>query len=132
MPEIMAGVMIITIMGATGAVNVLKQVEGSRTGSTIQEMLAIRDAMLVYQTDNPGKTISTVTTLVTYDYLLKGVEDAPNSDLETDYKEDAWNNDCDFVWPALDERGTLTSAGPDGEMDTKTDNIVVALEKITP
>lgn len=130
MPEIMAGIMVMTIMASTGAVNVLRSAEQARISASISEMIAIRDALINYQRDNPGETVSSLSTLVTYDYLMKGIDDAPDTDMETDYTEDAWNKDYAIVWPTAIARGSLTSFGPDKDIATTSDNIVVALEKI--
>lgn len=130
MPEIMAGVMVMTIMASAGAVNVLKNLDQVRITATVSEMLSIRDALLNYQRDNPGETASSLSTLVTNDYLMEGVDEAPDIDMETDYDEDAWNENYVKVWPTSSARGSLTSSGPDKDIATTSDNIVVALEKI--
>lgn len=139
LPEIMASLAIISIMGAAGTQNVLKYLTEARINATIQEMQSMRDAIMEYQRENFGETVSTVTTLVTYDYLNQGITDAPDSSLETDYKEDAWDEDYEFVWPTINDRGYIASAGPDGILDADNggdalaisdDDIVIGLEKI--
>lgn len=143
MPEIMASITIMAVLAGTGVTNAVGQVGRAKLIATMDEMKSIRDALMTYQQDHPGDTISTITTLITYDYLTKGFTDAPDSDLETNWKEDAWGNSYRFVPPYIDdgdyERGSLTSGGPDGEIDDDPDtldydetddNIVIALEAI--
>ena len=137
LPEIMASLAIISIMGAAGTQNVLKYLTEARINATIQEMQSMRDAIMEYQRENFGETVSTVTTLVTYDYLNQGITDAPDSSLKTNYKKDAWDEDYEFSWPTLTLRGYIASAGPDGILDAdnggveeSNDDIVIGLEKI--
>ena len=99
-------------------------------------------ALAEYHKDYPGDTISTITTLVTKGYLAEGFTQAPDTDLETDWKEDAWGNSYTLSAPSVDSdgdyiRGYLESAGSDGVLtdDTATsnrdeddDNIRITLE----
>jgi len=141
MPELMASISIMAILASTGAKGVVNQINQARLTATMQEMQAISEALIDYHKDHPGDTISTITTLVTYGYLTEGFTDAPDSDLETDWKEDAWGNDYKLSKPYIAEdgdleRGFLESAGPDCELtdnpetdyDETDDNIKITLE----
>jgi prepilin-type N-terminal cleavage/methylation domain-containing protein len=131
--EIMASMVILSVVTTTGAINVAKNLDNARINATIQEMLAIRDALNNYQRDHPGYTItstSSMSTLITNDYLLEGVTDAPDSDLETDYTEDAWGRDYVITLPTDSKRGSIKSGGADQDLATTSDNIEAALEKV--
>jgi hypothetical protein len=79
---------------------------------------------------------------VTQQYLAQGFVAAPDADLETDWKQDVWNNDYTLVPPSVEAdgdyiRGSLESAGADGILtddetttayDESDDNIKISLE----
>ena len=141
MPEIMAGITIMAILAGTGATSAVKHISQARVAATMTEMKAISEAFAQYHADNPGRT-TTITTLKNNGYLAEGFTDAPDSDLETDWGEDAWGNDYTLVKPFVDddgdyERGSLESAGADGEFednpdtdsyDESDDNIKITIE----
>jgi len=142
MPEIMAGITIMTILAGTGVASAVNQINKAKLASTMDEMKAISQALAHYHADYPGGTISTITTLVSEGYLSEGFTDAPDTDLETDWKEDAWGNDYRLVKPFVDvdgdyKRGSLESAGSGGELldnpdtadyDESDDNIKITIE----
>lgn len=142
MPEIMASISIMAILAGTGVTNAVNQMSKAKLVATMDEMKSIRDALIAYQQDNPGDTISTITTLVTEAYLSQGFTDAPNIDLESNWKEDAWGETYVFVPPFVEpdgdyKRGSLSSGGPDGEIEDDpatvgyneaSDNIIIGLE----
>ncbi|HBH46640.1 MAG: hypothetical protein A2445_02675 [Candidatus Jacksonbacteria bacterium RIFOXYC2_FULL_44_29] len=144
MPEIMASITVMAVLAGTGVTNAVNQISQAKLIATMDEMKAVRDSLMAYQQDYPGDTISTITTLVTKGYLAEGFTDAPNSDLETNWKEDAWGKSYALVPPAIDQdgdylRGSLESAGPDGkttndpattDYDEAKDNIKITLEPI--
>jgi len=145
MPELMAGISIMAVLAGTGVTSAANQINKSKVIATMDEMKAISLALEQYHEDYPGDSISTITTLITKGYLAEGFTDAPDTDFETDWKEDAWNNDYQLEKPYIDNdgdfmRGSLTSAGTDGELvndpDTdwneESDNIKITLEPIVP
>lgn len=142
MPEVMASITVMAVLAGTGVTSAVNQISRSRIIATMDEMKSISLALDQYHQDNPGNTISTITTLVTYNYLTEGFTQAPDSDLKTDWKEDAWGNPYKLTPPSIDAdgdylRGSLESAGPNGIMtdDSTTtsvneaaDNIKITLE----
>ena len=142
MPELMAGISIMAILAGTGATSAVNQINKAKLVATMDEMKSISEALAEYHKDYPGDTISTITTLVTKGYLAEGFTQAPDTDLETDWKEDAWGNSYTLSAPSVDSdgdyiRGYLESAGSDGVLtdDTATsnrdeddDNIRITLE----
>ena len=146
MPEIMASITIMAILAGTGVTNAVGQVSRAKLVATMDEMKSVRNALMAYQQDNPGDTVSTITTLITKGYLVEGFTDSPDSDLETDWKEDAWGNRYEFMAPFIDvdgdyEAGYYESGGPDGELednpdtldaDETDDNIRITLESMAP
>ena len=141
MPELMAGITIMAVLAGTGVTSAVNRINHARVVATMTEMKAISEALMAYHENNPGDTISTITTLVTKGYLAKGFTDAPDTDLETDWGEDAWGNDYELTPPFVDvdgdyEPGSLESAGADGELknlegtgwDESKDNIKITLE----
>ena len=83
---------------------------------------------------------------MTQEYLAEGFTDAPDSDLETNWKKDAWGNSYRLVPPPETynddgeyDTGYLESGGLDGEIDDldttpdydeTDDNIKIILEPI--
>lgn|SRR3989338_3883362 len=146
MPELMAGITIMSILAGTGVTNAIGQISHARLAATMDEMKSISEALLAYQQDHPGDTISTITTLVSQGYLTEGFTEAPDTDLETDWKEDAWGLAYTLLAPSVDTdgdylRGYLKSAGSDGKMiddpatsgiDETDDNIRITLEAMVP
>lgn len=146
MPEIMAGIAIMSILAGTGVVSAVNQINKARLIATMDEMKTLSTALMDYQKDHPGDTISTVssleTTLVREGYLAEGFTEAPDTDLETDWSEDAWGNSYTLVVPSIEAdgdyiRGSLESAGADGKLindpltesyNETDDNIKIALE----
>jgi type II secretory pathway pseudopilin PulG len=146
MPEIMAGITIMAILAGTGAISAVKRINRAKVVATMTEMKAISEALAQYHADHPGDTITTITTLVTQGYLPEGFTKAPDTDLETNWKKDAWGNYYKLAPPPeiYDEdgdygKGYLESGGLDGEIDDlestpdydeTDDNIKIVLEPI--
>lgn len=144
MPELLAGISIMAILAGTGVGSAVNQINSARLSATMDEMSAISKALSEYHKDNPGTTISTITTLVSGKYLSEGFTKTPDSDLKTDWKEDAWGNSYALTPPSQDGsgnyiRGSLESAGKDGIVtddsnttgyDESADNLKISLEPI--
>ncbi|MEK9165408.1 MAG: type II secretion system protein [Patescibacteria group bacterium] len=142
MPEIMAGIAIMSILAGTGVVSAVNQINKARLVATMDEMKAISTALMDYQKDHPGDTLTSTTTLVTQNYLAEGFTVAPDTDMETDWGYDAWGNKYTLIPPSIEAdgdyiRGSLESGGADGKiaddpltLDYKEtdDNIKIALE----
>lgn len=140
--EVTASITIMAILAGTGVTSAVNQISRSRIIATMDEMKSIALALDQYHQDNPGSTISTITTLVSSNYLGEGFTHTPDSDLKTDWKEDTWGNSYKLTPPSIDTdgdylRGSLESAGPDGIMadnpattgtDEDDDNIKITLE----
>lgn len=142
MPELLAVISIMTILAGTGVNSAVNQINSARISTTMEEMNAISKALSEYQKDNPGTTISTITTLVSGKYVSEGFTQTPDSDLETNWKEDAWGKSYVLTPPSIDGsgnyiRGSLESPGANGILtdnssttgyDESDDNIKVSLE----
>lgn len=142
LPEIMAGITIMTILTGVGVKSAVNQINDAHITATMEEMKGISEAVSEYHRVNPGSTISTISTLVSKGYLAEGFTDAPDSDLETDWSEDSWGGDYKITPPIVEAdgdymRGSLESAGTDGifaddpvttGLDESDDNIKITLE----
>ena len=145
MPEIMASIAVMSILAGTGIVSAVNQINQARVVATMDEMKSISTALMDYHKDHPGDTISTIgsiNTLVREGYLAQGFTAAPDTDLKTDWKEDAWGNSYKLLAPSIENdgdyiRGSLESAGADGKLtddpltagyDETDDNIKITLE----
>ena len=142
MPEVMASITVMALLAGTGVTSAVNQISKSRIVATMDEMKAISIALDQYQQDNSGGTISTITTLVSSNYLTEGFTHTPDTDMKTDWKEDAWGNLYLLKPPSIDIdgdylRGSLESAGADGvladdpattSINEASDNIKITLE----
>src|SRR3990167_3747681 len=142
MPELLAGISIMAILAGTGVSSAVNQINSAKVSATMEEMGAISKALMEYHRDNPGTTITTITTLVSGKYLSEGFTQTPDSDLKTNWKEDAWGNIYILTPPSIDGsgnyiRGALESPGADGILtdnsgttsyNEATDNTKISLE----
>jgi type II secretory pathway pseudopilin PulG len=142
MPELLAGISIMAILAGTGVSSAVNQINHAKITATMDEMMSISKALMEYQNDNPGTTITTITTLVSQEYVSEGFTQAPDTALKTNWKEDAWGNSYILTPPSIDgsgkyTRGSLESSGADGILaddpltasyNESDDNIKISLD----
>lgn len=105
--ELMIVVIIMALIATAVGVAVLPQIKKARVKSTKSDAQAVRAAVSLWVSDNPGKCPAVT------DLMNDGVLD------KSKRTTDAWDHDFSIVCEGDDV--VVTSAGPDGQMGTEDD-----------